>query len=375
MTHGQSLRRRIAVAVARRGGAPLNALDFVVGLLSLTAVLAASVASPARGQQPTPLEGPAGVVYTANEHGSSISAINLATGQVDTVPLSISPHNVQITADGARLLVVGEAAAGGHGEAGHDGDEAPGLLLVFDTAQLTSRPVASIAVGAHPAHVVVDRDGRRAFVTDSDSNAVTVVDIARKTALQAIPTGRYPHGLRISPDGREAYVANVQDGTVSVLDIAALVEIARIPVGAAPVQVGFTPDGARVYVSLRDENRVAVVDTRRREVVARIAVGRNPIQLHATPDGRYVYVANQGTETEPDDTVSVIEVAIGRVIDTIRTGRGAHGVAVSADGSRVFVTNIADSTVSVIDAATREVVATYPVGRGPNGVTYRAGEG
>ena len=79
---------------------PLDALDFVVGLLSLTAVLAASVASPARGQQPTPLEGPAGVVYTADEYGSSISAVNLATGQVDTVPLSISPHNVQITADG-----------------------------------------------------------------------------------------------------------------------------------------------------------------------------------------------------------------------------------------------------------------------------------
>ena len=67
----------------------------------------------------------------------------------------------------------------------------------------------------------------------------------------------------------------------------------------------------------------------------------------------------------------MIEVATGRVIDTIRTGRGAHGVAVSNDGSLVFITNIVEGTVSVIDAATRAVVTTFRVGRGPNGITFR----
>ena len=319
--------------------------------------------------------GATGFVYSGDEHGASISAIDLASGQVSTVPVPISPHNVQITADGGWLLAVGEAAGGGHGGAGHGPNEAIGLLLVFETGRLSSGPVASIPVGTHPAHVVVDREGRRAFVTNSGDDTVSIVDLARKTVLRSVSTGRYPHGLRINPNGGEAYVANVEDGTVSVLDTLALVEVARIPVGAAPVQVGFTPDGERLYVSLRDENRVAVIDTRTREVLARIEVGRNPIQVHATPDGRYVYVANQGTETDPDDTVSVIEVASGQVVDTIRTGTGAHGVAVSNDGSRVFVTNIADSTVSVIDTASRKVAATIPVGKGPNGVTFQPGAG
>jgi len=89
------------------------------------------------------------------------------------------------------------------------------------------------------------------------------------------------------------------------------------------VQVGFTPDGSRVYVSLRDENKVAVIDTATRKVIARIEVGPAPIQVHATPDGRLIFVANQGTEAKPNDTVSVIDVASGKVIKTIRTGVGA----------------------------------------------------
>jgi YVTN family beta-propeller protein len=315
-----------------------------------------------------------GMVYTADEHGNSISAIDLGSGTVQIVPVTISPHNVQITADGARLLAVGEPAGAGHGHgpaAAHAAKQASGRLLVFDAAKLTSGPTASIQVGVHPAHVVVDRAGQRAFVTNSGDDTVAVVNLPRKALARTIKTGRYPHGLRISPDGREVYVANVEDGSVSVIDTSKLTEVARIPVGQTPVQVGFTPDGSRVYVSLRDENSVAIIDTASRTKIGTIAVGRGPIQVHATPDGRLVYIANQGTDAEPADTVSVIEVPSGQVVETIITGRGAHGVAVSDDGAFVFITNIVDGTVSVISAATRSVVATFNVGRGPNGVTYR----
>ncbi|MEF9606346.1 DUF305 domain-containing protein, partial [Paracoccus sp. PXZ] len=86
--------------------------------------------------------------------------------------------------------------------------------------------------------------------------------------------------------------------------------------------------------------------------------------------GKFVYVANQGTEAEPNDTVSVIDTAIGQVVKTITTGRGAHGVSASADGVYVFVTNIADDTVSIIDVGSQEVVKTVPVGDRPNGIVY-----
>ena len=346
-----------------------------LGLMALAAIALMMLSVAIVQAQTAPFDR-GSFVYTADEHGNSVSAIDLAVGSVAAIPIPVSPHNVQITADGMRLLAVGERAAEGHGQGhsgdAHGGEEAQGRLLIIDAASLASGVLDEIIVGAHPAHVVADQSGARAFVTNAGDNTVSVVDLAAGKLIATINTGQYPHGLRMSPDGREVYVANVEDGTLSVIDASNLTELARIPVGNTPVQVGFTPDGRRVYVSLRDENQVAVVDTETRSLIATIDVGPNPIQVHATPDGRFIYVANQGSDSQPNDTVSVIEVATGSVVDTVRTGKGAHGVAVSSDGAFVFVTNIADGTVSVIDTATRKIIAEFPVGRGPNGITYRS---
>ncbi len=319
--------------------------------------------------------GSPGYVFTANEAANSLSRIDLSSGQVETVPLPIVPHNVDVSGRGQPLLVVGPMAMADHGKAGTDmagmeGHGEAGLLAVLDPLDLAKPPRALIPVGEHPAHVVALADGSTAFVTNAGENTVGVIDLAAGQMVARIPTGAYPHGMRLSPDQASLLVANVEDGSVSLIDVATRSETARIPVGKAPVQVGFLPDGSRAFVSLRDEDAVAVIDIADRKVTARITVGRGPIQLHASLDGRYVFVADQGSKENPDNRVSVIDVAKGQVVTTIETGAAAHGVDISDDGQSVFVTNVADGTVSAIDIATLKVSATYRVGDGPNGIAY-----
>lgn len=318
----------------------------------------------------------AGVVFTADERGNSITVIDLSTGQVRSIATPISPHNVQVSSDGRLLLAVGPVAAmtGNHAPMKmNDGVTMErGRLLILDAMTLAVESATDIEMGRHPAHVIIDAQANFAYVTNSEDGNVRVIDIARKTVVREIVTGIFPHGLRMSPDGQEIYVANVNDNSVSVINVSQSKEVARILVGKAPVQVAFTPDGRRAYVSLRDENSVAVIDTTQRKKIASVAVGRNPIQVLATPDGQHIYAANQGTEASPDNTVSVIETAGNSVIATIETGMGAHGVVVSEDGRHAFVTNIVDDTVSVIDTATRTVTNSFKVGAGPNGITFRS---
>jgi len=318
--------------------------------------------------QPFDLGQTGGTVYSADEGGSTISAIDLGSGAVTTIPVPVAPHNVDLTPNDRFLLAVGTPASGDHGAGGHGHGDAAGLLVILDPQDL-SKPAVTVDVGSHPAHVVADTQGR-AYASLAGADEIAVVDLANASVIARIETGAYPHGLRLSPDGAELYVANVEDGSVSVIDTASLAEVARIPVGTAPVQVGFTPSGDQVYVSLRDENRVAVIDTATREVTNRIDVGPNPIQMIATPDGGFVYIANQGTEEEPNDTVSVIDTATGEVVKTITTGPGAHGVSASVDGAFIFVTNIADNSVSIIDTESQDVAETVPVGTRPNGIVY-----
>jgi YVTN family beta-propeller protein len=80
-----------------------------------------------------------------------------------------------------------------------------------------------------------------------------------------------------------------------------------------------------------------------------------------SPDGHKVYVANSYLA----NGVSVIDTLTNMVIDTIPVGNGPEGLAVTADGSRIYVANIWDYDVSVINAATDKVVTTVPVGVNP----------
>jgi YVTN family beta-propeller protein len=333
-------------------------------LRTAAAGLAASLARPTKRILAAP--GLSGTVYTANEQGNSISAIRLADGGVETVALPISPHNVQITRDGKRLLAVG-VAADQHGHAHGDA----GLLLVIDPDRLRDGSMRSVPLGRHPAHVVPDATDRLAFVTLSEEDAVVAVDLANGTLAGRIATGSYPHGLRLHPNGNELWVANVKDGTLSALDLRERREVARIAVGSAPVQVAFVPSGTRLFASLRDENAVAVLDVGAQRLIGKVPVGRGPIQVYVSPDGRWLYVASQGSEADPDRRLCIVDAVGLTVAAEVPVGLGAHGVTVSPDGT-VFVSNIHDGTVSVVEPASRSVVRTVPVGAGPNGITYRS---
>lgn len=332
------------------------------------------MARPALAKAPATVSLGTGVVYTADDGDRSVSAVDLKTGGVHTVAVGIAPHNVQISATGRWLYAVGSrehmaAQENGMGAMAHNAGS--GHLLVLDARRPDLSLVADIPIGPHPAHVVADAAERRAFVTDGERNALLVVSLPQRKVIASIPTGAFPHGLRMSPDGFRVYVANVNDNSVSVISTKTLKETARIAVGRAPVQVAVSPNGRRLYVSLRDEDRLAVVDIARHKVIASPRVGRGPIQVYITPNGRTVLAANQGTVEKPDRTISLLDTQTNTIVKTLTAGRGAHGVVVSADGKRAYVSNTFDNTVSVIDVPNRRTIRNIPVGEAPNGITYQ----
>lgn len=310
-----------------------------------------------------------GLIVTANEKAHSLSLVDAATSEVRTIPLSIAPHNVQASADGRYIYATGAQTMDMSDMDMKDMKmDMPGMLLVFDRQHLWTGPVLSLAVGEHPAHVVVDAQNRFAYVTVSGEDVVKAVDLGNGRVAAAIAVGAMPHGLRMSPDGSRLYVSDMNAGAVSFVDVAARKELARVPAGKSPVQVAVAPDGRRVYVTLSGENSVAEIDVAAQRVTRRVAVGRNPAQLYIAPDGGRLYVANQGTQEKPDHTLSVIDTRSFHKVATVNVADGAHGVAVTPDGAHVFVTNAFASRLSEIDARTF-AVRSYPVGNGPNGVT------
>jgi YVTN family beta-propeller protein len=109
-----------------------------------------------------------------------------------------------------------------------------------------------------------------------------------------------------------------------------------------------------------NSNTVSVIATATNTVTTTIPVVGGPNGVAVTPDGSTVYVTNAG-----DNTVSAIATATNTITATIPVGSFASGVAVTPDGSKAYVANGISNTVSVIDTATNEVTASVPVGSDP----------
>jgi YVTN family beta-propeller protein len=75
-----------------------------------------------------------------------------------------------------------------------------------------------------------------------------------------------------------------------------------------------------------------------------------------------LYVTNSG-----GDDITVIDMSSLKVIDDIKVGDHVHGVALQADGRRLFTTVESDNTLRIIDTTTDKAIATIKLtGNRPN---------
>jgi YVTN family beta-propeller protein len=146
-----------------------------------------------------------------------------------------------------------------------------------------------------------------------------------------------------------------------VFDVASNIAVATVDLGfeVEGGAIAVTPDGKHAYVAT--SAGVAVIDTTTNTVVAGVPVGGTTSGVAVTPDGTKVYVTQLFTG------ISVINTATNKVGATVPIFGGA--IAVAPNGQRAYVTNLNDNTTSVIDTANNKVVATILVGGGAIAVT------
>ncbi len=117
-----------------------------------------------------------------------------------------------------------------------------------------------------------------------------------------------------------------------------------------------------VYVGNQNSWNVTVIDVANDAVVTTIGGVFRPHGVAITPDGNRAYVTNYGY----GKTVSVIDTEINTVVDTVNgVGNDPGGIAITPDGTRAYVANRVSNNVSVIDIATNSVIATVATARYP----------
>ena len=182
-----------------------------------------------------------------------------------------------------------------------------------------------------PRAVAFAPDGRLAYVAESDSGTIAVLDVAGAHLLRRFSSGgREPAALAAAPG--LLLVANRFSGSVAAIDPDSGRLIRQVDLRGEPSGLACT--GGRAFVSLGQLNQVAVLRLPTLEVEARIAVGTRPRSVALSPDGQRLLVANlQGGDVSEIDTKTLSET---RRFET--TGVNLRDVQWTPDGRRAFIT-------------------------------------
>ncbi|MGR3889473.1 YVTN family beta-propeller repeat protein, partial [Pseudomonas sp. 1152_12] len=138
--------------------------------------------------------------------------------------------------------------------------------------------------------------------------------------------------------------------------------IETLNVGQGPHSVCVTNDGKRAFVTCRDSNSISVIDIKTRSVINTIFGVPMAFDSVLSPDNKRLYVSNYGSRS-----YTVIDTATYQTIMTVQIAGGddVSGLAISADGLRLFVACTRNALVSVHDTATGTSINRITVTRAP----------
>jgi len=243
-----------------------------------------------------------------------------------------APVEAAVTPDGKDVWVSNYSMFGsGSGPEGSD-TCTPGSSLaagdttsfVYEVSTETLSVVGVAEVGMVPKYVAVTPNDKYVVVTNWCSWTVSIVNEATHHLVATIPVGAYPRGIAISPDSHLAYVAIMGSDVIDVISLSTFKVVGQI--GGV------------------DNVRHVVIDS------------QNPDFLYASLN-------------IPGDVVKINRLT-GRILAEVHTGSDCRSLAISTDGTALYVVNYLSNTVTELAASNLKILQVVPTGTNPVGVTY-----
>jgi YVTN family beta-propeller protein len=179
-------------------------------------------------------------------------------------------------------------------------------------------------VGSVPKVVKVTPDNKYILVSNWCSYTVTIISVETQKTVKSIKIGRYPRGISISSDSKFAYVAEMGGNRIHRIALDNF-SVTHIPIGSNPRAIELSPDNTKLYATLNISGKVIAWD-----------------------------------------------LEANMAIKTVATGKSARSLAISSDGSSLFVVNFRSGTLSKVRTSDMKVIQNIKVCVEPIGVTYES---
>ena len=239
----------------------------------------------------------------------------------------------------------------------------PDLASLARVGLRTRRALKSIPVGKMPTGLTFSGGGARAYVANQFSQSISVVYFPGDSQAREIPVPGDPFFTALARDNRRLLVTTNVD-SVFVIDLDSLTVRGVVGLPGAGATITFDPPGTRAYVSVPDAGVVSEIDVASLHELRRFATGRRPQGLAVSPDGTELYIAD-----EREHEVKIWDLGSGTLRSSVALEGPAWDLQLTPDSTQIYV-GLLDGAVQILDRADRSVVRTVRLGGRPRRIGF-----
>ncbi len=266
-------------------------------------------------------------------------------------PLSPSPWGVAISSHG--LTYVTQPASG-----------APALKRVaLPTGTITEGPAGSM--GGFPLAVAFSSDGIFAYVPALSPGILAIIDARLNEVVASVGLSASLYGVLVSADDRRVYVTADND-SMYVIDAASRSVVTAVDLHAVSNQLTLHPTLPRILASSFNGAKVLEIDAVTNVILRTLPIGGQPQGLAVSPDGSELYVADELGR------LVVWDLPNNTLKQEIMVPAGAYGLTLTPDAAQIYVTIAGgpNGVVLVYDRVSRALVGTITTGGSPRRIAF-----
>lgn len=188
-----------------------------------------------------------------------------------------------------------------------------GKLVEIDTSSWMIK--RTLEVGANPRGLVLQPDQHYLWLTYGDPGSADsgVVAVAREamTVQKKIVTGPGSHDLILDRDARKLFVSNSEAGTVSVVDVRSLAKTKDIVTGSRPIAMTYSAMAQMILVADHATGNISSIDVAEGKLLKHMKADKGLRQVEFAPGGRLAMAISPETRG-----LFIIDAARNRIIQS-----------------------------------------------------------
>jgi len=217
-------------------------------------------------------------------------------------------------------------------------------------------------------YLSVDPVTQRLFA--SHGGIVEVVDLKAGKPVGQITQLHGVHGIAVAGDVGKGFISNGQSNSVTIFDLKTLEKTGEPATGQNPDAICYEPKTQRIFTMNGRSNDSTAINAKNNEIVGSFPIGEKPENCAVDGAGKlYVNIENSS---------EVVEIDAAKPGVTRRASlapcEGPSGLAIDVKNKRLFSV-CGNKMMAVTDIATMKVIATPAIGPGTDGAGFDPGSG